>query len=45
LQNLEWVCVNRTRVTTTGVDRLKGTRPDVEVMIGSEPGSAPAAAG
>jgi hypothetical protein len=45
LQNLQWVCVNRTQVTTTGVDRLKGARPGVEVMIGSEPGSAPAAAG
>ena len=37
LQNLEWVCVNRTRVTTKGVDRLKATRPGLEVMIGSEP--------
>ena len=45
LQNLEWVCVNRTRVRAIGVDRLKATRPGVEVMIGSEPGSAPAAAG
>ena len=45
LQNLEWVCVNRTRVTGTGVDRLKRTRPGVEVMIGAEPGSASAAAG
>jgi len=45
LQNLEWVCVNRTRVTATGVDRLKATRPGVEVIIGSEPGSAPTAAG
>jgi hypothetical protein len=45
LHSLEWICVNRTRVTNTGVDRLKGTRPGVEVMIGSEPGSAPAIAG
>jgi len=45
LQNLEWVCVNRTRVTATGVDGLKRTRPGVEVMIGAEPGSASAAAG
>jgi hypothetical protein len=45
LPNLEWVCVNRTRVTATGVDRLKRTRPGVEVMIGAEPGSASAAAG
>lgn len=45
LLNLEWVCVNRTQVTATGVARLKATRPGVEVMIGSEPGSAPAAAG
>jgi hypothetical protein len=37
LPNLEWVCVNRTQVTAAGVDRLKGTRPDVTVMIGSEP--------
>jgi hypothetical protein len=37
LQNLEWVCVNRTRVTATGVDRLKRARPRVEVMIGAEP--------
>ncbi len=45
LQNLEWVCVNRTQVTSQGVARLKATRPEVEVMIGSEPGSAPAEAG
>jgi hypothetical protein len=42
LQNLEWVCVNRTQVTTVGVSLLKVTRPGVTVMIGSEPGSAPA---
>jgi hypothetical protein len=45
LKNLEWVCVNRTQATSQGVARLKATRPDVEVMIGSEPGSAPAPAG
>ena len=45
LQNLEWVCVNRTRVTARGVDRLESTRPGVEVMIGAEPGSTTAAAG
>ena len=39
LPDLEWVCVNRTQVTSQGVARLKGRRPDVEVMIGSEPGS------
>ena len=43
LQKLEWVCVNRTQVTAEGVGRLKATRPDVEVMIGSEPGSPPVA--
>jgi hypothetical protein len=37
LPNLELVCVNRTQVTAAGVDRLKGARPDVTVMIGSEP--------
>lgn len=41
LQNLEWICVNRTHVTAAGVDRFKAIRPGVEVMIGSEPGSAP----
>lgn len=39
LHELEWVCVNRTRVTSQGVERLKAARPGVEVMIGSEPGS------
>jgi hypothetical protein len=38
LPNLEWICVNRTQVTSQGVATLKGTRPDVEVMNGSEPG-------
>jgi hypothetical protein len=42
LHNLEWVCVNRTRVTALGVDQLKAARPDVEVKVGCEPGSAPA---
>jgi Leucine-rich repeat (LRR) protein len=37
LQNLEWVCVNRTQVTTVGVKRLKVIRPNVTVLIGSEP--------
>ena len=37
LPNLEWVCVNRTQVTPEGVDRLKGTRSGVTVMIGTEP--------
>jgi hypothetical protein len=37
LPNLVWICVNRTQVTADGVDRLKETRPDVTVMIGSEP--------
>lgn len=37
LPGLEWVCVNRTHVTATGVDRLKQARPGVEVIIGSEP--------
>ena len=37
LSNLEWVCVNRTQVTAAGVDRLKGTRSNVTVMIGAEP--------
>ncbi len=37
LPNLEWVCVNRTQVTAAGVDRLKEARPDVTVMIGTEP--------
>lgn len=37
LQNLEWVCVNRTQVTSGGVDRLKAARPSVEVIIDSEP--------
>jgi hypothetical protein len=41
LHNLEWVCVNRTRVTALGVDQLKAARPDVEVKVGCEPGSAP----
>jgi hypothetical protein len=41
LHNLEWVCVNRTRVTALGVDQLKAARPDVEVIVGCEPGSAP----
>ena len=43
LQNLEWVCVSRTGVTITGVDRLKAARPSVEVKMGAEPGSAPGA--
>jgi hypothetical protein len=45
LQDLVWVCVNRTQVTSKGVARLKTTRPTVEVLIGSEPGSTPTAAG
>ena len=40
LHNLEWVCVNRTQVTIQGVAKLHAIRPDVEVMIGSEPGLA-----
>jgi hypothetical protein len=40
LHSLEWVCVSRTRVTDTGVARLKADRPGLEVIIGSEPGSA-----
>src|SRR5262249_54752475 len=43
LQQLEWVCVNRTQVTSQGVAKLKAMRPDLEVMTGSEPGSAPPA--
>jgi len=43
LPNLEWVCVNRTHVTSRGVARLNATRPELVVMIGSEPGSAPGA--
>jgi hypothetical protein len=39
LHELEWICVNRSRVTSRGVERLKAARPSVEVMIGSEPGS------
>ncbi|MHB8156120.1 MAG: hypothetical protein ACYDEQ_01790 [Desulfocucumaceae bacterium] len=41
LHNLEWVCINRTQVTTAGINRLKITRPNVTVMIGAEPGSTP----
>lgn len=40
LQELEWVCVNRSRVTAQGVERLRAARPGVEVMIGFEPGLA-----
>jgi hypothetical protein len=45
LQNLNWVCVNRAPVTAAGVDRLKASRPDVTVMIDSEPGCETAATG
>ncbi len=45
LQELEWVCVNRTRVTIQGVESLKAARPGLEVTNGSEPGSAPATTG
>jgi len=37
LQELEWVCVHRSPMTSRGVERLHATRPGVEVMIGSEP--------
>lgn len=37
LQNLIWICVNRTQVTPAGVERLKKARPDVTALIGSEP--------
>jgi hypothetical protein len=37
LADLEWLCVNRTQVTNQGVAKLKASRPDVEVLIGSEP--------
>ena len=37
LPHLEWVCVNRTEVTAEGVDSFRAMRPDVTVMIGSEP--------
>ena len=36
LPNLEWVCVNRTQVTAAGVERLKGIRSDVAVLIGRD---------
>lgn len=42
LSSLEWVYVNRTQVTDQGVEGLKAVRPGTEVMLGSEPGSAPA---
>ncbi|MEW6658801.1 MAG: hypothetical protein AB1424_09080 [Thermodesulfobacteriota bacterium] len=42
LENLEWVCVNRTQVTNAGVNRLKVTRPNVTVLIEAEPGKASA---
>lgn len=45
LENLEWVCVDRTQVTKQGVCKLTAARPGVEVMIESEPRSAPAEAG
>ena len=37
LHDLEWVCVNRTQVTTEGVNQLKVVRPEVTVLLGSEP--------
>jgi hypothetical protein len=37
LAHLEWVCVNRTEVTDAGVERFKAIRPNVTVVIGSEP--------
>ena len=37
LPKLEWICVNRTPVTTQGVERMKKSRQNVTVMIGSEP--------
>lgn len=37
LAKLEWVCVNRTRVTAEGVNRLEATRPEITILIDSEP--------
>jgi hypothetical protein len=37
LPNLEWVCVNRTQVTAAGVEQLKAGRPDITVLVGTEP--------
>ena len=42
LPELVWVGVSRTQVTNEGVATLNATRPNLKVMIGSEPGLNPA---
>lgn len=40
LPNLQWVCVKRTQVTSGGVESLKAARPEVEILMDTESGSA-----
>jgi hypothetical protein len=37
LPDLEWACVSRTKVTSIGVARLGAIRPQLSVIVDSEP--------
>lgn len=44
LPYLEWICINLSIVTAEGVERLKTTHPYINVVIKSEPVTAPPSA-